>query len=228
MNHSVLETRIAFRIGPVPVAEAVVVTWVIMAALALVCWLGMRREALRPGRLQTALEVVVDTIATQVRDVLHRDPAPYLPVLGTLLIYLVVANLSGLLPGVDPPTSVIETAAALAIVVYLATHAYGIRARGLARYLKGYLDPNPFMLPLHVVSEVTRSFSLTVRLFGNVMSHEMVIAIVLSLAGLLVPVPLMALGALIGVVQAYIFTILAAVFIGGALGEGETAQEKRS
>ena len=120
-----------------------------------------------------------------------------------------------------PPTAYIETAAALAAVVFFSTHWFGIRRRGLAQYLGAYLEPRWFMLPLNVLSELTRTFSLMVRLFGNVMSGHFVIAIVLSLAGLLVPVPLMALELLTGIVQAYIFTVLSAVFIGAAVGSIE-------
>jgi F-type H+-transporting ATPase subunit a len=211
---------VVFHIGSVPITEPVVVTWGIMAVLALVSWIGLRRPSLRPGWLQWTLEVLVETLATQTREVLHRDPAPFLPILGTLFLYIVFANVSSVVPGVHAPTAALETPAALAIVVYFSTHAYGIRSRGLAGYLKTYVEPNPFMLPLHLLSEITRSFSLTVRLFGNIMSHELVLAIVVSLAGLLVPIPLMILGAVIGIVQAYIFTVLATVFVGGAISEG--------
>jgi F-type H+-transporting ATPase subunit a len=119
------------------------------------------------------------------------------------------------------PTAFLETAGALALVVLLATQALGVRARGLWGYLKGFAQPTPLLLPLNILAELTRAFSLSVRLFGNVMSGEFVIGIVLSLAGLFVPVPLMALELLLGLVQAYIFTILAAVFIGGAVGSIE-------
>ena len=107
-------------------------------------------------------------------------------------------------------------------MVFVAVHGYGIRARGLTRYLRHYLEPNPFLLPLTLLSEFTRTLALMVRLFGNIMSHELVIAVLLGLSGLLVPVPIMALGLLIGAVQAYIFAILAAVFIGAGIGAIET------
>jgi F-type H+-transporting ATPase subunit a len=148
----------------------------------------------------------------------NRDPAEFLPLLGTLFIFLVVANLSSLLPGIHAPTASIETPAALAAIVFFSVHVFGVRRHGLGGYLKGYLKPNPLLLPLNILSEFTRSFSLAMRLFGNIMSDALVIAIVLALAGLLVPIPFMAFQILIGLIQAYIFTVLAAVYIGGAAG----------
>jgi F-type H+-transporting ATPase subunit a len=121
-------------------------------------------------------------------------------------------------PGAKPPTGHIETPAALAGIVFLSVHFFGIRSLGGLDYFKRYIKPNPLLLPLNVLSEITRTFSLMIRLFGNIMSHEFVLAIVLFLAGLLLPIPFMLLGILIGIIQAYIFTVLAAVFIGAAVG----------
>ena len=139
-----------------------------------------------------------------------------MPLLGTLFIFLVTANLSGLLPGVEAPTSKLETPAALALIVFFSVHFFGIRARGLRGYLASFAKPKLIMLPLNILSELTRTFSLMLRLFGNIMSGEFIIALIVALAGLFVPIPLMALEILIGIVQAYIFTVLAAVFIGAA------------
>jgi len=221
LERSPLATTILFHVGPVPVTRPVVTTWAIIAVLTAASWLGTRRMRMRAGTWQVCLEIVVETIAKQIREVIERDPAPFIPLLGTLFIYIVFANLSVVLPGVEAPTSHIETTAALAIVVYLAVHGYGIAMRGLKGYLAGYLKPSWFMLPLNVISEFTRTFSLMVRLFGNIMSHEFVIGIVAVLAGLLLPVPFLALAILIGIVQAYIFTVLATVFIGAAVGSIE-------
>ena len=213
-----LQTEPLFHLGPVAISEPVVVTWVIMALLVGGSALLTRQLRDEPGLTQTALELLVGGIRDQIAEVMPGAAERFLPLLGTLFIYLVVANLSSVVPGVHAPTAHVETAAALEIVVYFAGHYYGIRSQGALAYLRSYTRPNIFMLPLNVVSEITRSFSLTVRLFGNIMSHELVIGIVLTLAGLLVPIPLMALGALIGVVQAYIFAVLAAVFVGGSVG----------
>jgi F-type H+-transporting ATPase subunit a len=151
---------------------------------------------------------------------MRTAPAPYLPLLGTLFLFILIANWSSLIPGIDPPTAHLETDAALALIVFLAVIWFGVRARGVGGYLKTFAQPTIIMLPLNIVETFTRTFSLIVRLFGNIMSGVFIIGIILSLAGLLVPIPLMALDLLTGAVQAYIFTVLAMVFIGGAVSEG--------
>lgn len=218
MIESPLATTIVFHVGPVGVSRPVVTTWCIMAALAVGSWALTRRLAVRPGRRQATVEIVIDAILRQVGDTMRTDPQPYLPLLGTLFLFLAVANLSGILPGVEAPTGHIETAAALAFIVFCSTQYYGIRRRGFWKYLNSFAAPTIVMAPLNLASEITRTFSLTVRLFGNVMSGAFVIGIVIALAGFFLPVPLMLLEVLTGLVQAYIFTILAAVFIGGATG----------
>jgi len=138
--------------------------------------------------------------------------------LATLFLFLVIANLSAAVPGLKAPTAHLETPAALALVVFLSTHYFGIRARGWRPYLRHYTQPSLLLTPLNALAELTRTFSLMIRLFGNMMSHELVISIIAVLAGLLVPVPFLALGLLIGLIQAYIFTVLASVYIGAAAG----------
>ena len=223
MESSPLATEVVFRLGPVPISRAVVTTWVIIAALTLVCWLGLRRAKVHAGPLQATLEIIVETMSRQISEVIRRDAWPYLPLLGTLFLFLVFANLIAVVPGMKPPTGRIETPAALAAIVFLSVHYFGIRSRGLVDYLRHYTRPNLLLLPLNVLSEITRTFSLMVRLFGNMMSHELVIAIVALLAGLLLPIPFLLLGVLIGIIQAFIFTVLAAVFIGAAVGSVEAA-----
>lgn len=221
METSPLAPHILFHLGPVPISGPVVTTWAIMAVLTAVSWIGLRRARVHPGTLQTVLEIVVETLSKQVTEIIRRDPWPYLPLLGTLFIFLVFANLSAVVPGMKPPTGHIETPAALAAIVFLSVHVFGVRSRGLLNYVRRYVRPNPLLLPLNVLSEITRTFSLMVRLFGNMMSHGFVIAIVVFLSGLFVPIPFMLLGILIGLIQAYIFTVLAAVFIGAAASGGE-------
>jgi len=221
MEASPLAPDILFHLGPLPIANQVVTTWIIMALLVAVSWLGLRRASVDAGTLQTVLEIIVATLETQISQIIRRDPWPYLPMLGTLFIFLVFANLTAIVPGMKPPTGHIETPAALAVVVFLSVHYFGIRSRGLRDYVRRYVRPSPLLLPLNVLSEITRTFSLMVRLFGNIMSHEFVIAIVVFLAGLFLPLPFMLLGILIGLIQAYIFTVLAAVFIGAGVGSVE-------
>ncbi len=213
MIASPLATATMFHLGPVAITVPVVTTWGIMLALAGGSRLLTRRLALHPSPRQAALELAVDAIATQIRDTMRADPAPYLPLIGTLFLFILTANWSSLLPGIEPPTAHLETDAALALIVFCAIPWFGIRARGLRGYLATFAEPSLLMVPLNLVETLTRSFSLLVRLFGNVMSGVFVIGIVLSLVGLLVPVPLMALELLTGAVQAYIFAVLAMVFI---------------
>jgi F-type H+-transporting ATPase subunit a len=218
MQASPLTSTLLFHIGPVAITRPVVTTWIIMAVLALVCRFVTRRLSMLPDRRQAVLEGIVTGIMGQIEDVIRKDGRPFLPLVGTLFIFLVVANLSGVLPGVEAPTGKIETPAALALIVFFSVHYFGVRARGLRGYLASFAEPKLIMLPLNILSEITRTFSLMVRLFGNVMSGEFIIVLVVALAGLFVPIPLMALEILVGLVQAYIFTVMATVFIGAAVG----------
>ncbi|MBS0517394.1 MAG: F0F1 ATP synthase subunit A [Proteobacteria bacterium] len=222
---SPLSTKTVFSIGPVPITQPVVVTWGLIAFLALAAVFLTRRLSLVPSRRQAAVELVVDALANLVRDTMRVEPAPYVALLGTIFLFILTANWSSLVPGIEPPTAHIETDAALAIIVFFAVIYFGIRAGGVVAYLKTFAQPTILMVPLNVVETFTRTFSLIVRLFGNVMSGVFVIGIVLSLAGLLVPIPLMALDLLTGAVQAYIFTVLAMVFIGGAVSEARGSHQ---
>jgi F-type H+-transporting ATPase subunit a len=214
-----------FHIGPIPITESVVTTWAIMALLVLGAILVTRRLTLVPSALQATMELIVETVDGQIRDTMQLEPGPYRAFIGTLFAFIFVANWSSLIPGVQPPTAHIETDAALALLVFLAVIWFGIRAGGVRGYLATFASPNPIMIPLNFIESITRTFSLLVRLFGNVMSGVFVVGIVLSLAGLLVPIPLMALDLLTGAVQAYIFAILAMVFIAGAIGERKPAPD---
>ncbi len=216
---SPLATKVVFMLGPVPVTEPVVVTWGLIGLLTLTGLFVRRRLSVVPSRGQAALELVVGAMQHLIRETLRTSPEPYLPLLGTIFTYILLANWSSVVPGIEPPTAHIETDAALAVIVFCAVISFGIRARGLGAYLRTFAEPTWLMVPLNIVETFTRTFSLIVRLFGNVMSGVFVIGIVLSLAGLLVPIPLMALELLTGAVQAYIFAVLAMVFIGGAIGE---------
>ena len=223
MQGSPLATVVVFHLGPVAVTRPVVTTWAIMLVLTMAAWVSTRRLRIAPTRRQAAIELLVTGIVSQIEEIIHSDARPLLPLLGTLFIFLLAANVSGILPGVQAPTAHLETPAALALIVFLAVHVFGIRSRGLVGYLGTFAQPKLIMLPLNILSEITRTFSLMVRLFGNIMSGEFLIALVLALAGLFLPIPLMALELLIGVVQAYIFTVLATVFIGAAVG-GEAGE----
>jgi F-type H+-transporting ATPase subunit a len=210
-----------FHVGPIPITAAVLVTWAMMAVLGIGGFLITRRLALVPSATQAVVELIVDTVDNQIRDTMQVEPGPYRAFIGTLFAFIFIANWSTLIPGVEPPTAHLETDAALALLVFLSVIWFGIRAGGVSGYLATFASPSPIMIPLNFIESITRTFSLLVRLFGNVMSGVFMIGIVLSLAGLLVPIPLMALDLLTGAVQAYIFAILAMVFIAGAVGKGK-------
>ncbi|MBI3992354.1 MAG: F0F1 ATP synthase subunit A [Candidatus Lambdaproteobacteria bacterium] len=204
-------------LGPLVIALPVLTTWGIMAVLALLSWLVTRRLSEQPGVMQLLCEGVVSAMAGAVEGVLPGKADQVMPFIGTLWIFIVVANLVGLVPGLDSPTADLGITASLAILVFLSVHWYGIRNEGLAAYLRHYLRPMPLMLPFHIMSEITRTVALAVRLFGNVMSLETAALIVLLLAKFLVPVPVMMLHIVEALVQAYIFGMLALVYIAGAM-----------
>lgn len=220
MIRSPLTLEPLFQVGPVPIAAPVLVASAIVFALGAAAQLARRRFGLRPSRLQAAIELFVTAVDAQIEGVMQADPAPYRALIGTIFLFVLAANWTSLIPGVEPPTARLETDAALAFIVVCATIGLGVRVRGLRGYFATFAEPSWAMIPLNVVEQITRAFSLVIRLFGNVMSGVFVVGIVLSLAGLLVPIPLMALDLLTGAVQAYIFAVLATVFIGAAVGEG--------
>ena len=228
MIASPLTSVALFHLGPVPITGGVVTTWAIMAILVMGGSLVTRRLSLVPSASQAVFELIVDTVDSQIRETMRADPAPYRAFIGTLFIFIFVANWTTLLPGIEPPTAHLETDAALALIVFVAVIGFGIRAGGMRGYLATFASPSPIMIPLNFIESLTRTFSLLVRLFGNVMSGVFVIGIVLSLAGLLVPIPLMALDLLTGAVQAYIFAVLAMVFIAGTLHDEPPAPDPRT
>lgn len=222
MRSSPLAADFVLQIGPLPLTGTVLTTWTIMAVLVAACWLVTRRLEVRPTGRQALVETLVSSICQQIEDATRCKPPLLLPLIGTLFLFLVFANLISVVPGLAAPTARLETPAALTMIVFLASHYFGVRAQGLPGYLASFAKPKLIMLPLNIVSQITRSFSLMVRLFGNVMSGEFMIGLVLALAGLFVPIPFMALEILLGLIQAYIFAVLATVFIGAAMGSIET------
>ena len=224
MIESPLTMKTVMTLGSVPITAPVAATWGLMAALTLGGWLATRSLKLAPSRSQTVLELIVGAIEDQIRDTMGVAPKPYLPLIGTLFLFILAANWSSLIPGVEPPTHCIETDIALALIVFFAVIYFGVRARGFGGYVKTFAEPSFVMIPINLVETITRIFSLFVRLFGNVMSGAFIIGIILSLAGLLVPIPFMGIELLIGAIQAYIFTVLAMVFIGSVVSEGGPAR----
>ena len=204
--------------GFVKLNATIVFTWALMAVLVLGVALITRRLATghERSRWQNLLEIVVTAIVGQIEDVGLKEPRRYLGFLGTLFLFVAAAALATVLPGYEPPTGSLSTTAALALCVLVAVPLFGISGQGLAAYLKSYMQPTPIMLPFNLISEVSRTLALAVRLFGNMMSGAMIIAILLSITPFVFPIVMTVLGLLTGMVQAYIFTILAAVYIAAA------------
>lgn len=211
------ENGTLLRLGPLLITNAVATTWGIMAVLVLACWLVTRHLALSPGRWQSVLEGAVLAMQGAIEDIAPGQSQRLLPFVGSLWIYLVFANLAGLIPGLHSPTGQLSVTSGLALLVFAATHWFGIREAGWLPYLRHYVQPNPILLPFNVISELSRTLALAVRLFGNIMSLEMAALLVLLVAGLLVPVPLLMLHVVEALVQAYIFGVLALVYIAGGL-----------
>ena len=218
---SPLDSIALFQIGPFAITPAIVTTWAIMLVLVGGAFALTRTLSLVPGKRQAALELLVATLDSQIHETTGASPTPYRSFIGTLFVFILVANWASLIPGVEPPTAKMETDAALALLVFVSVIWFGIRGAGAKGYLRSFAAPNPVMIPLNMMESVTRVFSMFVRLFGNVMSGVFVIGIVASLAGLVVPIPLMALDLLTGLVQAYIFAILAMVFITSTVEDGQ-------
>ena len=213
---------LAFNLGPLHVGATVLTTWLLMALLTGVAWLGTRRLSVEsPSRLQMVLEGTVLALRQAIEDSAPGHAASLLPFIGTLWLFIAAANLMGLVPGLRSPTGDLSLTVALALLVFASVHWFGIRIDGLRSYLKHYLEPNPILLPFHLLGEVTRTLALAVRLFGNMMSLEMAALLVLLVAGFLAPIPLLMLHIVEALVQAYIFGMLALVYVAGALQSQE-------
>ena len=220
------DSRIVFtlplgRLGDIPVSATIVNTWIVMAILVV----GGRLATLGIGpappvsRWRIAVELLIEMIRNQIRDIGGGDPTRYLPFVGSLFLFILLANIMAILPGFDAPTGSLSTAMALALCVMVAVPLYAIRQRGLRAYLRSYLQPTPLMLPINIMGEVSRTVALAVRLYGNIMSGAVLVAILLSITPFLFPMVMQILGLLTGSIQAYIFAVLAMVYISSAMGD---------
>jgi len=214
-------------LGPVAITNTVVTTWIIMAVLWLFAWLLSRRLRIDPGPVQTAVEGIVSAFEEAIAAVAPEHSQRIMPFIASLWVFLVVANLSGLIPGVHSPTRDLSATAALAFLVFLSTHWFGIRIQGLRGYLRHYLTPSPILLPFHLISEITRTVALAVRLFGNIMSLEMAALLILLVAGFLAPVPILMLHIIEALVQAYIFGMLALIYVAGSIQSQQLRQQTK-
>ncbi|WP_099238303.1 F0F1 ATP synthase subunit A [Synechococcus sp. BDU 130192] len=209
----------------VVINATLVYTWLTMALLVIGAAWVTKKLVVRPklSPWQNFLEIVVDGIYQHIAEVTQQEPEPYLAFVGTLFLFILTANLLTVVPGYQAPTGSLSTTTALAIAVFIAVPIYGIRQRGILGYLKSYLQPTPIMLPFQIIGEFSRTLALAVRLFGNIMSGNLLAAILLALVPLFVPVAMNLLGLVFGVIQAYVFAILALVYIASAA----TVQEKK-
>ena len=213
------DTIIFWQSGVFKLNATIAYTWGLMAVLATGSRLVTRKLAtgLQRSRWQNLLEIVVTGINKQIEEVGMRQPRKYLGFLGTLFLFVAMATVFTIVPGYEPPTGSLSTTAALAICVFVAVPLFGIEEGGLREYLKAYLQPTVIMLPFNIISELSRTLALAVRLFGNMMSGTMILAILLTITPFVFPIAMSALGLLTGMVQAYIFSILATVYIAAAI-----------
>ena len=204
--------------GFVKLNATIAFTWALMLALTVGAALFRRKLAAAdvPSRWRSLLEIVVAAMLKQITEVGLQQPRKYLGFLGTLFLFVAASALCTVLPGFEPPTGSLSTTAALALCVFVAVPLFGVERQGLGRYLRTYVEPTVIMLPFNLISELSRTLALAVRLFGNMMSGAMIVAILLTITPFLFPIVMTVLGLLTGMVQAYIFSILAAVYIAAA------------
>lgn len=210
-----LDTLIIFQIWMFPVNATLFYTWIVMALLVGGSWLITRRlkTGLYVSRWQTALEMIVMGVRKQIYEVSNDNPAKYLPIISTFFLFIGLSNLLTIIPIFKAPTSSLSTTAAFALCVFLAMPYYGVKNAGIVGYLKKYIDPTPIMLPMNILSDFSSMFSLAFRLYGNVLSGAIIGSVLITLAPFLLPLPMQILGLLTGTIQAYIFALLAIVYI---------------
>ena len=221
---------ILFTWGFVTISATLIYTWIVMGLLV-VGSIAITRNLSTDrtlSRWQNLLEVIVGGIRSEIREVVKEGGDTYFPLIGTLFLFILFSNLFTFIPGYVAPTSSLTTTSALAIVVFFAVPIFGIAKQGVIEYLKEYFRPTFIFFPFHVMGELSRTLALAVRLFGNLMGHEKVIAILLAVTPLFFPVVMQALGLLIGVIQAYIFAVLTMVYIASATQmHDETANKQK-
>ncbi len=212
-----MEGEIAIHVGQLVIGLSLLTTWGIMLVISLIAWLTTRHLELLPDAVQTLVEGIVLSIDEAILAVDPQHGRQVMPFIATLWLFLIVANLVGLIPGLHSPTRDLSVTSALAVLVFFSVHWFGIKTQGLKNYLRHYLAPNPILLPFHIISEFTRTLALAIRLFGNIMSLEMTAMLVVMLVGFLAPIPILMLHIVEALVQAYIFGLLALIYVAGAM-----------
>jgi F-type H+-transporting ATPase subunit a len=218
---NVISPQVVFTIFGIPITNTITSTWAIMVIVMIAAWLVRKY---RPGIGETIIETINGLIGSVMPE--EARTIKYLPILGTLAIFLIISNIFSIFPTMVSPTANINTTIALAVVVFFAVHVYGIMEKGLWGYAKDFANPI-YILPLEIVSQVSRTLSLSIRLFGNILSTDLIVAIIFSLIPFFLPLPLAALSMLTGVLQAYIFTVLASLYIASAVEVQEFELERR-
>jgi F-type H+-transporting ATPase subunit a len=222
------DETILWEYGFITLNLTIVTTWVLIIVLVIAARLITRnlKTDIQISRWQCFLEMIVTGINSQIREVGLKNPREYIGFIGTLFLFIAFANLCIIVPWYTPPTGSLSTTAALAISVFIAVPFFGIQKSGFLRYLKSYIKPTFIMLPFNLISEVSRTLALAIRLFGNIMSGGMIVGILLSIAPFIFPIVMNALGLLTGMVQAYIFSILATVYISAAVQNTKSDEER--
>ena len=209
---------IIFQWNGIHLNATIVFTWVVMAVLIFISWMATKNLSIGPkiSRWQNFLEVIVGYMRKEIKEITQQNPDQFIPFLGTMFLFISLSNLLAIVPGYHPPTGSLSTTAALAICVFFAIPIFGISKKGMRGYFKQYLEPSVFMMPFNVIGDFSRTLALAVRLFGNVMSGTLIAAVLLMIVPLFLPIIMHVLSLLIGQIQAYIFTVLATVYIGSA------------
>jgi len=228
--HLSTDQLIFWQHGFLKLNGTIVYTWGLMLVLTVGTRLITRRlnTGISISRSQAALEIIVTGVKRQIEEVGLRQPEKYLDFVGTLFLFIAIANIFTIFPGYEPPTGSLSTTAALALCVFVAVPFYGIKERGWGGYLRSYLEPTVVMLPFNIIGELARTLALAVRLFGNMMSGTMILGILLIVTPFVFPAVMSALGLLTGMVQAYIFSILAVVYIAAAIGTKGTETDNKT
>ena len=209
-------------------ANSIITTWVIIILVLIFSWAATKKLVIRPGNFQTICEGIISIMYSAVENVLPTHAELVFPFIATMWIFIFLANMIGVIPGAYSPTADLSVTAALATLVFFSTHWFGIKAEGFKNYLHHYITPSPLILPFHLIGEITRILALAIRLFGNMLSLELTVLIILMIAGFLVPVPILMLHIVEACLQTYIFGMLALIYIAGGIQSHELRAKRQT
>ena len=212
-----MDEAYSLKVGLLTIHASVISTWAVMVFIISLVWLATRHMQMFPSGVQTVIEGIYETMEQAILEAAPEHGRQIMPFITTLWVFLIIANMVGLIPGLHSPTSDLSVTSALAILVFLSVHWFGIRTQGFKKYFHHYLMPTPMLLPFHIISELTRTLALAIRLFGNIMSLEMAAMLIVLVAGFLAPIPILMLHIIEALVQAYIFGMLALIYLASAM-----------